>query len=277
MDSKLPFIGFRELIQDQLAASDQRSFLLIKRILIEDQTGPAQPFTVLIQKLTGKVLSNSEAIIRWKQILEHKLSMQKKLERIVGIQTAAIDYLECRSVAGTLFRISSRHHEPRVVQSGETDEFLYPQGYHLEKLKEELLRARRYKHALSVIMVDLDNFHTINESIGGKNGEKVLAIIVRIIKKTARSVDFFCRLPGDRFFLILPNTNLREAKELAERIKVRIHQRTGRLSMLPQSVTATLSIGQCSHTDSSIEFIRRIERVLHEEKLRNGNTVVSIC
>ncbi|MBN1578391.1 MAG: GGDEF domain-containing protein [Chitinispirillaceae bacterium] len=277
MDSELPFIGFHELIQDQLAASDQRSFSLIKRCLIEDQTSPAQPFTVLIQKLTGKVLTNGEAIVCWKQILKHKIVVQQKLGRTVGIQTAAIDYFEYHSPVEMLFRLSSRQHEPTVIQGGEAADFIYRQGYHLEKLKEELLRAKRYKHALSVIMVDLDNFHVINESLGYKNGDKVLTTIVRIIKKTIRSVDFFCRLSGDRFFLILPNTNQREARELAERIRVQINERTGRLSMLSEGVTATLSVGQCSHTDSSIEFIRRIERVLDEGRHRDGNAVFSIC
>jgi diguanylate cyclase (GGDEF)-like protein len=276
MNSELPFVGFRELIQEPLAASDQRSFSLIKRFLIENQVGPAQPFTVLLQKLTGKVFANDEAIVCWKQIIKHKVLMQQKLGRTVGIQTAAIDYFEYQSPVEILFRLPSQQTNTTNVSAGEVTESLYTQGYHLEKLKEEILRAKRYKHALSVIMLNIENFHTLNETLNSRNSDKVLTTIVNIIKKTIRTVDFLCRLSEDRFFLILPNTNQREARELAERIRVQIYERTGRLSILSDGVTATLSVGQCSHTDSSIDFVRRIERVLDEGRLKCGNGVFSI-
>ena len=275
MITELPFTGFHELIQEPLAASDQRSFLIIKRCLIEDQAPPVKPFTVIVQKLTGKVLNNNEAITCWKQILKHKTALQQKLGRTIGIQAAAIDYFEHQSPSEILFRLPVYQSDPSVSLGTEQADTLYRQGYHIEKLKEELLRAKRYKHALSVIMLDLDNFPAIQETLGQKNSEKVLSTIVRIIKKTIRSVDFLCRLSDDRFFLILPNTNRREAEELAERIKDQISVRTGRLNLLSDGVTATLSVGQCSHTDSSIEFMRRVEHVL-DTRSRNGNSIFSI-
>lgn len=274
MNSELPFIGFHELIETHLESSDPRSFALIKRFFIEEHPNPAQPFTTLVQKLTGQILPNGEAIVCWRQILKHKVFLQQKLGRTVGIQTASIDYFEYQSPPDLNIRFTSPKNEPSVPQPVEA---LYLQGYHIEKLKEELLRAKRYKHALSVIMLDIDNFTAIYQAIRAKEGDKVLATIVRIIKKTIRNVDFFCRLSQDRFFLILPNTNQREAKELAERIRVQIYERTKKLSTLAAGVTATLSVGQCEHADSSLEFIRRIERILEDGKRKNGNSVFQIC
>jgi diguanylate cyclase (GGDEF)-like protein len=279
MTSELPFPGFNELIHAPLSNSDQRSFSLIKRIFIETKADSSQPFTILIQKLSGKILANGEAITCWKQILKHKIFMQQKLGRIVGIQTATIDYFEYQSPVEILFHLPA-HQEKNVPSPHvETVESLHAQsgGYYLEKLKDEILRAKRYKHALSVILIDIDNFDKISNTLSSENCKKVLSVIVGIIKKIIRTVDILSRLTSDRFLLILPNTNAREAKELAERIRIQILERTSRLSMLSEGITATIAVGQCTHQDSSIDFINRLERLLDEGKYHTQNTVFSLC
>jgi diguanylate cyclase (GGDEF)-like protein len=272
MNQELPFAGFQEFIRDPLASADQRSFTLIKRCFIEDPSGPSHPFATLIRKLTGNPVPHDEALTCWKQILKHKISLQQKLGRTVGIQTAAIDYFEYQSPVEMLFRI------PAVVISekihaapGSVSETLYAQdGYHFEKLKEEMLRAKRYKHALSVIMLDIDSSR--NDTTGPAQppiSDKVFATIVNIIKKTIRTVDFLSRISDFRFFLILPNTNQREARELAERIRTQIFQRTSRISSLPEGINSLLSVGQSDDNDTSIDFMKRIERLLDEAKLQS--------
>ena len=234
MNSELPFIGFKDLIQTPLSTSDQRSFLLIKRFFIEEQRDQQQPFTVLLQKLTGKVLADDEAKTCWKQILKHKLFMQQQLGRTVGIQTAAIDYFEYKSPVAALYDLPSHRQDAQNRIKEDKVELIYTQSYHLKKLKEEILRAKRYRHALSVIMLDIDNFSKINEFLSYKDGDIVLTTIVNIIRKTIRNVDVLDRLSGDRFFLILPNTNRREARALAERIRINIYNRTARLESLSE-------------------------------------------
>jgi diguanylate cyclase (GGDEF)-like protein len=273
MNAELPFTGFNEHIQIPLASSDKRSFALIKRIFIEHQQAPMQPFTVLILKLTGNTLPENEALICWRQIIKHKVQLQQKLGRTVGIQTAAIDYFEYVSPTEICFSQSKNSIDKIAPPISEPDKNQPVPDYRLEKLKEEILRAKRYKHALSVIMVDIDNFHTINDKLGFQNGDHVLSTIVQIIKKIIRNVDFLSRLSGDRFLLILPNTNLREAQELAERIRIQIFERTSRLKNLSEGITATLSVGQCTNNDTSIDFIHRLEHVLDEGRHKNRNTV----
>ena len=278
MTEELPFAGFNELIFQPLVNSDQRSLSLIKRFFIEEKSDQTQPFTTLIYKLSGKVLANGEAITCWKQILKHKILLQQKLGRTVGIQTAAIDYFEYQSPVALLLSLPlNPASQPGNAPLQETVESLYGQGggYYLEKLKDEMLRAKRYKHALSVILLDIDNFNDLLNSLTPQNSTKVFETIVNIIKKIIRNVDILSRLSSDRFLLILPNTNSREAKELAERIRLQIFERTGRLSILNEGVTASLSVGQCSHQDSSIDFIHRLERLLNDGKNHKNNTVFS--
>jgi diguanylate cyclase (GGDEF)-like protein len=276
MSSELPFPGFNNLVEQPLSNSDQRSLSVIKRIILEERLDSARPFTILLRRLSGKTLPNSEAATCWQQIIKHKTLLQRQLGRTVGIQTAAIDYFEYQSPTEILLHLPfQKMQSPPPVTSKPSDS-LYTQNYHLEKLKEEILRTKRYKHALSVILLEIDNFTAIKEALSDNNEDKILTTIVGIIKSTTRTVDILNRLSGDRFFLILPNTNGREAKELADRIRCRIQERTARLPYLSQGVTATLALGQCSSDTASMEFIKRLEMVLTEGTRQGGNAVFSI-
>ncbi len=89
----------------------------------------------------------------------------------------------------------------------------------LEKLEQELVRAKRYHHELSVMMIDVDNFKKINDRCGHLAGDKVLGEIGTILTKNVRSIDTAGRYGGDEFLVILPHTSRDEAEHLAWRLK----------------------------------------------------------
>jgi len=122
-------------------------------------------------------------------------------------------------------------------------------------------------------LLDIDEFRRINDLLSHKMGDQVLTVIVKIIKKTIRNVDILSRYSGDQFLLILPNTNKREAMELAERLRNNVHERTKRLEGLSGGVTITLSVGQCSKEDTSNGFLMRLESTLLEGKKKGRNSV----
>lgn len=277
MNNELPFEGFKELIEIPLE-KDPRSLDLIKRIFIESRSSQPNPYGVLLQKLTGKMFANREAIIHWRHIIENKKGMEHKLERTVGIQTAAVDYFTQQNSADEiLFRNIDKPAGPVETKTdAEWIERTYTPGYNLEKLKEEILRSKRYKHALSAIMLDIDEFRKINDQLSHKMGDQVLTILVKIIKKTIRTVDILSRYSGDRFMLILPNTNKREAMELAERLRNNVQERTKRMEGLSAGVTITLSVGQCTRDDTSTDFLKRLESTLFEGKKRGRNKVYAL-
>ncbi len=274
MNNEMPFEGYKELIQIPLQ-QDQGSLDLIKQIFIQLHSSQPNPFGMLLQKLTGKAFSSREAIIHWRHILENKKGMEQKLGRTVGIQIAAMDYFaQQNATEEVLFQTLEKPAEKPISKPEEEwIERVYTPGYHLEKLKEEILRSKRYKHALSAILLDIDEFRRINDLLSYKVGDQVLTIIVKIIKKTIRNVDILSRYSGDRFLLILPNTNKREAMELAERLRNNVHERTKRLEGLSGGVTITLSVGQCSKDDSSNAFLKQLESVLLEGKKKGRNKV----
>jgi len=272
---------FHELIRRSLEPDDPKSYEKIRTIFLQKNPVKDDGFAFLIEVLTGISYPDNEAKKLWQDILHHKKQLETKLRRIVGIQIAALDYIEIYKQKDSFFKILKSTLSDSTAKSatGEREAWLekvYTPGYHLEKLKEELLRARRYRHALSSIMLDVDYFKKINELFSYSVGDRILTIIVKIIKKTIRNVDFLTRYSGDRFLLILPNTNGREAMELAERLRQNVSQRTKRIEGLSQGVTLTLSVGQCNIDESANELMKQLETTLKYGKQRQRNTVYSI-
>jgi len=96
---------------------------------------------------------------------------------------------------------------------------LYNKGYLLKRLESEILRAARYNEITSLIIMDIDNFKTINDTHGHLYGDKVLKDISKLISDSVRDVDITARYGGDEFFVVCPNTDVNGAKILAERIR----------------------------------------------------------
>jgi diguanylate cyclase (GGDEF)-like protein len=80
--------------------------------------------------------------------------------------------------------------------------------------------AKRYHHPLSMISMDLDKFKEINDNLGHQAGDEVLKSVAQVLKRAIRSTDLLIRMGGDEFLLILDNTDLINARILAERLCV---------------------------------------------------------
>lgn len=277
MSNELPFDGFAELIAKPLEEKDPVSFNRVKTLLLDLPTKITNPISLLIQRYTGKVLDERESRMNWRALLNHKLDMEAKLGRRVSIQVSAIDYFDMLGTGHTNLLIN-RDGSLNSVTAPQ-DEWLgrvYAPNLHLEKLKEEMLRSKRYKNALSVIMLDIDEFRKINEQFSFKTGDEILSKVVKIVKKTIRSVDILARYSGDRFLLILPNTNKRETIDLGQRLCQSVAKQTQQIPGLGSGVTVTLSIGQVAATDSAKDFMKRLENALEVGKKQKRSTVYSI-
>jgi diguanylate cyclase (GGDEF)-like protein len=250
--------GYDELIRRPLEQADQRSFALVNKLLENIPESPDSPFGFLIKVLCSVVISPREAPGHWRNILEHKRRLELKLCRPVTIRTACVDYYDQLgidtplSAPPALERKAAGVTAPLTGSARKTGDYPYQ-----ERLREEILRARRYKHALSVILFDVD--------LGGtaaQTADKALTIIMKLINKAVRTVDILARHADGRFLLMLPNTNKREALELAERLKNNICVRIGRIPELSEeSIRMTIALGQSQQSDTAADFIRRLERL----------------
>lgn len=92
------------------------------------------------------------------------------------------------------------------------------------KLGEEIERAERIQYPLSIMMIDIDDFKTINDRYGHQAGDQVIIKVAQILTDTCRSTDSICRFGGDEYAVIMPDTALRDAGLLAERIRTNISE-----------------------------------------------------
>ncbi|MCX7846141.1 MAG: diguanylate cyclase, partial [Dictyoglomaceae bacterium] len=87
-----------------------------------------------------------------------------------------------------------------------------------EIFNKEIMRIQRYKHPISVIVIDVDDFKLFNDTFGHAFGDQVLKEFSNLLKKSCRKVDFVGRYGGDEFAIILPETSREGAEKLAQRI-----------------------------------------------------------
>ena len=89
----------------------------------------------------------------------------------------------------------------------------------MERLGDEMKRARRYEHALSLLMFDLDQFKAINDAHGHVVGDRILREFSELMLRTARETDIVARYGGEEFAVLLTHTTAIQAERLANRIR----------------------------------------------------------
>ena len=92
----------------------------------------------------------------------------------------------------------------------------------METLTDETRRSQRLKHTFAVLMVDVDHFKKYNDSFGHQAGDAVLTRVATLLREATREVDFVSRYGGEEFLILLPETGMAEAQDIAERIRTRI-------------------------------------------------------
>ncbi len=110
-------------------------------------------------------------------------------------------------------------------------------------LREELLRARRYSHPLTLLMFDLDYFKQVNDSYGHLNGDSVLRGLAQLLRRQLRTSDILARYGGEEFAVLLPETDGRAAFELAGRIRQALSEVVFDFGeVLPCQVTVSIGV-----------------------------------
>src|SRR5215471_6791173 len=96
--------------------------------------------------------------------------------------------------------------------------------FYYERLLQEIARARRGNHALTLALVDLDLFKDINDEVGHRGGDQVLKFFTQFIRVNLRQEDILCRIGGDEFAIILPDTTAEKAGIFFDRVRRKLDQ-----------------------------------------------------
>jgi two-component system cell cycle response regulator len=153
----------------------------------------------------------------------------------------------------------------------------YNKRYFLEFLDRELARSARYQRPLSLVMLDIDRFKTINDDLGHLGGDFTLREISARIKGSIRKEELFARYGGEEFAVILPETPCDGAAILAERLTAVIAKTPFQFE--DRFYTATVSAGVATTTGEAnitpMDLIRRADDKLYQAKREGRNRVCS--
>lgn len=128
-------------------------------------------------------------------------------------------------------------------------------------------------HSLSMIIIDLDKFKSVNDSYGHLVGDKVLKGAAEILKSNIREGDILARFGGEEFAIILPDTSLLKAMEIAEKLRYAFH--TNRFSEVEKRITISLGVTSYTEGMKKLELIKVADDAMYRAKVKR-NAVVSI-
>jgi diguanylate cyclase (GGDEF)-like protein len=145
------------------------------------------------------------------------------------------------------------------------------------RFDEQLATARRYSRKLSFILTDIDHFKSVNDTYGHPTGDMVLKGVAKILKEQARDTDIVARYGGEEFAIIMPETDVKGAHAIAERIRERILKEVFQTEQGPLKVT--LSLGVATFPDVAAEkhqLIDLADQCLYYAKRHGRNQSVTV-
>jgi len=163
--------------------------------------------------------------------------------------------------------------EQLAIKDGLTG--LYLRRYLLDRVPEEISRQIRSKNTFAFLMFDLDKFKSYNDNFGHVSGDVVLRAVGKLL------ADFFsepgmlvCRYGGEEFSVLLPDCDLKKAKELAEEIRKKIAARTIILRRQKSKITVSIGVAMFpKNAQNIVELIHKADLALYQAKEKGRNQV----
>jgi two-component system cell cycle response regulator len=209
-------------------------------------------------------------------------------ERIRGIEAGADDILgagmDPRELAVRLEHLFRRRDQLRQLESQYRSALsaatsdgltgLFNQAYFKRFLGLEVKRSLRQGHPTALAMMDVDDFKACNDSRGHLAGDRILAEVGQLIRRSVREIDLAARYGGEEFVVVLPYTELGGAGVVAERLRARVEAHPFLEAGEPVRVTVSIGLAVCpADASSAEELIRRSDERLYRAKSQGKNRI----
>ena len=197
----------------------------------------------------------------------------------ISIDVQSKDELGVLALGFNRMVIAQRDSRDKLIERANTDSLtnLYNHRHFQERLAIELSRAERFSRPLSMVMLDIDNFKTLNDTHGHPIGDLVLKEVAKLLMVEVRDIDVVARYGGEEFALILPETGIDEAKVAADRVRhaVKRHCFPGRDG---ETLSVTISLGVAQYPIHSAEregLIMAADLAMYQAKSMGRNRTVA--
>jgi len=248
-----------------------------KAFLVEQRSRRAELFfSDVLYVVTHQYFPPEVAETLWNEVLKHKYEMSKALHRNARIVVAALDCLsnlKSELVSATLI---GEAHVAAIANLSMRDGLtgLFNHTSCLELVDVEMSLYQRFKTPVSLLILDIDDFKEVNDLYGHQEGDRILTEVSATLKQKTRKSDICCRYGGEEFVVIMPLTGVREAGEVAERLRAALTR------TLPggRNLTVSLGVASCDETtSSSLALIKTADDALYQAKKTGKNRVVVIA
>lgn len=184
---------------------------------------------------------------------------------------------EYRGILKQVFETNEKL-QKKIIEISNTDiltGFLNRRYFNIEAQKE-IERHQRYKHDLSLLIIDIDHFKKVNDRHGHLAGDYVLKTISSIMRRLTRSTDLLCRFGGEELIVLLPETMEDGALYTAEKIRTNIEAYKFKFNGKQMKITASIGIKtkDCNEAITLDEFIDTADKALYQAKKEGRNRVI---
>lgn len=211
-------------------------------------------------------------------------------EKIFGLEVGASDYVTKPFIPGELVArvkvqlkiktlqddLKRANDQLRVLSITDHLTSLFNRRHFAEVLAAEFKRSQRYKHPLSLAMIDLDHFKQVNDQHGHTAGDMVLTDFSNLLRMSFRTTDAIARYGGEEFVVLLPHTATADALKAVD--KVRTHLQSMGLGLLPKGQT-TFSAGLATYpsdnANSPDTLVTAADQALYRAKSAGRNRIVT--
>jgi diguanylate cyclase (GGDEF)-like protein len=210
--------------------------------------------------------------------LNNMLFLLRKEKNLSRIQMNKIEYLN-KELLSSLENLDARNREIQELVITDKLTGLYNRNYLMTSLEDEIDRCHRRENLFSIIMIDVDNFKSVNDTYGHAHGDEMLTYLGGLLRTQVRKHDRPFRYGGEEFVVILPDTDLTIAWVVAERIRTtfeKISFKVGTKDGDPETVSRTLSIGlvRYVHGLNPEELLRQADEAMYKAKSKGKNRVI---
>jgi diguanylate cyclase (GGDEF)-like protein len=184
-------------------------------------------------------------------------------------QIALLEELSVR--AGPAIENARRFQEARTLADLDALTGLHNYRYFHETLEREVARAQRYDRTLALVVFDIDDFKAINDRVGHLAGDTVLAEAAERVRGVVRGADIACRVGGDEFAVVLPESSIADAEALYRRLQGALSNwRSG-----DEALKLSAGIAELDPDDDAATFFKRADAALYQAKERGKGQAIA--